>query len=46
MGFQPMIPIYIDIAMRNSTKQPVTEDTTVADMLKSLKQLYVGAPSQ
>lgn len=28
------------MALKNSTRQPVNEDTTVAEILKSLKQIY------
>lgn len=35
---QSTVLIYLDLSLKNSTRQPVSEETTVADMLKALKQ--------
>jgi|LauGreDrversion4_2_1035121.scaffolds.fasta_scaffold76811_1 hypothetical protein len=34
---QSTVLIYLDLSLKNSTRQPVSEETTVADMLKALK---------
>ena len=38
----PTVQIYLDINLKNSTRQPVTDDKTVAEVLKSLKSIYGG----
>ena len=38
----PTVQIYLDVNLKNSTRQPVTEDKTVADVLKSLKTIFGG----
>jgi predicted methyltransferase len=38
----PTVQIYLDLNLKNSTRQPVTDDKTVADILKSLKTIYGG----
>ena len=40
----PTVQIYLDVNLKNSTRQPVTEDKTVADVLKSLKTIFGGQP--
>ena len=39
----PTVQIYLDLTFKNSTRQPVTDDSTVGDVLKSLKTIYGGA---
>ena len=43
--FQPTIQIYVDLTLKNSTKQPVNEETTVGEIIKSLKQMFGGNTS-
>jgi len=39
------VQIYIDINLKNSTRQPVNEDTTVSEVIKSIKTIFGGALS-
>lgn len=40
MAGMPTVQIYLDLNFKNSTRQPVSDDKTVGDILKSLKTIY------